>query len=173
MCKSANFASFRNMRLRITLHEPRHIQGEEMLRWAWLLRIILVVIWGARSKLRAGFGKSDGRAPSVRNDVSLPESVLVPGSTTDRTSLRGCFAVWPRPLAWRIFVDEIPPGYAQTSVDRLVLLRDAVSSRMLTLRWFLFFGVCVRFLLLHACCLFFSRRPSPPGLILFVSCYRI
>lgn len=47
------------MRLRIKLHEPSYIQGEEILRWGWLLCIILVVVWGAR-------------LPSVENERGGP-----------------------------------------------------------------------------------------------------
>ena len=63
MCRSANFASLRNVRLRIKIHEPRHIQGEEMLRWGWLLCTTLVVVWGAR-------------LPSVENEGER-EAVMV------------------------------------------------------------------------------------------------
>ncbi len=62
-CSKSNFASFRNVRLRIKIHEPRYIQGEEMLRWGWLLCIILVVVWGAR-------------LPSVENEGER-EAVMV------------------------------------------------------------------------------------------------
>ena len=46
MCRKSIFISFRNERLRKTTHWPRHIYREEILRRAWWLHIILVVVWG-------------------------------------------------------------------------------------------------------------------------------
>ena len=40
------FVSFRSGRLRMTTHWPQHIYREDVLRWAWWLHIILVVVWG-------------------------------------------------------------------------------------------------------------------------------
>ena len=44
----SNFASFRNTSIRITLHKPSYTEGEAILRWGWLLSIILVVFGWAR-----------------------------------------------------------------------------------------------------------------------------
>ena len=46
MCRKSIFVSFTNERLRMTAHEPRYIYREEILRWAWWLHTILVVVWG-------------------------------------------------------------------------------------------------------------------------------
>ena len=45
MCRKSIFVSFRNERLRMTTHWPRYIYREEIMRRAWWLNIILVVVW--------------------------------------------------------------------------------------------------------------------------------
>ena len=78
ICSKSNFASFRNVRLRIKIHEPRYIQGEEMMRWGWLLCIILVVVWGAR-------------LPSIENErggdgLAFPGYFIISGCFDDNAS---------------------------------------------------------------------------------------
>ncbi len=65
ICLKSNFASFRNVRLRIKPHEPSYIQGEAILRWRWLLHIVLVVVWGSMSVASVELGN----VPSVENVV--------------------------------------------------------------------------------------------------------
>ena len=50
MCRKSIFVSFRNERLRMTTHWPRYIYREDVLRRAWWLHTILVVIWGIESR---------------------------------------------------------------------------------------------------------------------------
>ena len=45
MCRKSIFVSFRNERLRMTTHWPRHTHREDVLRRAWWLHIILAVIF--------------------------------------------------------------------------------------------------------------------------------
>ena len=45
MCRKSIFVSFRSGRLRMTTHWPQHIYREDVLRWAWKLHIILVIVW--------------------------------------------------------------------------------------------------------------------------------
>ena len=51
------FTSFRYMSLRITLHEPSYTYGEAILRWGWLMRIILEVWWLGEVAIRWEWGK--------------------------------------------------------------------------------------------------------------------
>ena len=46
MCRKSIFVSFMNERLGMKVHGPRYTYREEILRWAWWLHIILVVVWG-------------------------------------------------------------------------------------------------------------------------------
>ena len=57
-CRKSNFASFRNLRVRITLHEPRCMYRKGTLTWAWWLHVILVVVMGTSC---VGMGKWHSR----------------------------------------------------------------------------------------------------------------
>ena len=56
ICSKSNFASFRNMRLRRMRHEPIYVYRERMPRWGWLLRTILLVVWGQMLVASVGVG---------------------------------------------------------------------------------------------------------------------
>ena len=75
MCRMSIFASFSKSRLGMKVHTPSHIYREDVLRWAWWMHTILVIIGGTSL---IGLGKmvkngtvERGEVGTRRNDVTL------------------------------------------------------------------------------------------------------